>query len=672
MKRIAVLGVCLMVSLVLAGLMVGSASATSYGVMAWGAGGTLGNGASPSSDAPVGGSGLTNVTAVAPGYVSSLAVSGGTVYAWGQNGTGELATKESTGPENCGGTGPEIPCSRKPVAVSGLSGVTAISTNGLHAMVLLSSGKVMTWGGNERGQLGIGSTTGPETCSSGLACSTSPVEVSGLSGVIAISAGYDFDLALLSSGKIMAWGNNEYGQLGDGSTETRSAPVEVLGVSELGEGVHVVSVSGGYQESMALLSNGKVMAWGVNQYGQLGQGKAEGPETCFGDPCSRKPLEVHGLGNVTQMQDGYWNAVALREDGTVATWGKNTGGELGIGKTTGPELCSSRPCSSTPVEVPGLSGVVSVSANVDVFAVLSNGTAVSWGTNSGLFGSGKLGVGTLTGPEKCPETIPVKERSSCAMKPTPVVGVLEVGAIAAGQAGAAALVPPPSGAPEFGRCIKVESAGVAQYENGGCTKPGGSKSFEWYPGVLKQSFTTAGGETLLETVTFGVTLRCKSETGTGEYEGRTALRNVIMRFHECETGLGTGKCTSPGASEGEVVTATLSGVLGVEKTSSEGPIKNKIGLQLTPSEGTFAEFNCPAAFHTVRGAVIGPAVSNVMSVTPKRNFSSAGAKQKPERFESGPLTILEEANDGEPFERAALNLTSVQTNAEAIEINSVA
>ena len=112
--------------------------------------------------------------------------------------------------------------------------MTQVSGGGVHNLALLGDGTVMAWGGNGSGELGNGTHTGPETCGRSPfqeACSTTPVAVSELSGVVAVSAGAQFSLALKSDGTVWAWGNNESGQLGDGTTENSDVPVQVTGLS---------------------------------------------------------------------------------------------------------------------------------------------------------------------------------------------------------------------------------------------------------------------------------------------------------------------------------------------------------------------------------------------------------------------------------------------------------
>jgi RHS repeat-associated protein len=256
-----------------------------------------------------------------------------------------------------------------PVAVRGLSGVTAIAAGGGFGLALLSNGTVMAWGSNNHGELGNGESTGPEQCN-GEACSTTPVAVSGLSGVTAIATGNYHALALLSNGTVKAWGFNADGELGDGSTTNSDVPVTVSGLS----GVTAIAANGYY--SLALLSNGTVKAWGENFYGQLGNG------TSGVGTNSDVPVAVSGLSGVTAIAAGFWHALALLSNGTVKAWGDNREGQLGNGKTTN---------SDVPVAVSGLSEVAGIAGGFEhSLALLGNGTVKAWGYNR----YGQLGNGT--------------------------------------------------------------------------------------------------------------------------------------------------------------------------------------------------------------------------------------------------------------------------------------
>jgi len=649
MKCLRILGPWFAAVVAMSAASAASASATSYSVMAWGENnqGQLGNGTDGTgteTDVPVPVRGLSGVTGVATGTWHSLAMlEDGTVMAWGGNDHGQLGDGTATGPEIC-----TVSCSTIPVEVHGLSEVAAVSAAGYGSMALRRNGTVMTWGENEYGQLGNG-TTGD---------SDLPVEVSGLSGVTAIANGFWHRLALLGNGTVMSWGLNEEGALGNGTNTNSDVPVPVRGLNE------VVAVSAGYDDSLALLRNGTVMTWGRNQYGQLGDGTSDGPEQCSlaspnePTPCSTLPVAVSGLSEAVAISAGYWYNLALLRNGTVMAWGVSGQGALGDGTKKGPEECSEESCSTTPVAVVEASGVREVSASVDGFtplARLSDGTLMAWGRNV----DGTLGNGTFTAAEKC-ESIP------CTATPKPVRGLAEVADIAAGGLHELATVPAPT-PPEFGRCIKVP-AGMGRYENGGCSKEGIEKNYEWYAGVAKRKFTTTGGVSTIEKAS-GFKVVCKSESGTGEYNGPKAVAGVVLRFRECSSS--AGKCKSKAAADGEVVTSSLKGALGVETLSTEA-IKNEIALDLSPVEGAFAEFSCGGYPILIRGSVIGPTTANAMSLSPARNYRATSGKQKPERFEGEPRDVLEESFLEGNFERAGLTMDTTQANEERIEINSVA
>jgi alpha-tubulin suppressor-like RCC1 family protein len=310
-------------------------------VMAWGAGtsGQLGDGATKSSASPVAVSGLRGAVGVSAGAHHSLALLGdGTVMAWGANGKGQL------------GDG-SVEASDLPVAVSGLSHVIAVSAGANHSLALLEDGAVMAWGANGKGQLGDASTEDSEV----------PVPVSGLSTVMAISAGADHSLALLRGRAVMAWGANGSGQLGNGTETDTDVPVAVSGLGG------IVAVSAGETFSLARVKDGTVKAWGGNAYGQLGDGTSAGPETCGtlpALPCSKIPTAVGGLSRVAAVSAGQLHSLALLSNGRVMAWGENNAGQLGDGTTEGPERCSgvTQACSATPLEVTQLSGVVGIAA----------------------------------------------------------------------------------------------------------------------------------------------------------------------------------------------------------------------------------------------------------------------------------------------------------------------
>jgi alpha-tubulin suppressor-like RCC1 family protein len=227
--------------------------------------GQLGNGNTQDQPNPVQVSGLTGAISVAAhGYGTCALLSNNTVKCWGSNSRGELGIGNTPSPNTCSNAEQtsNVPCSTTPVAVTGLSGpVAAITTGGsnsLHVCALLSNATVQCWGYNAYGQLGDTTTTDK----------SAPVAVSGLSGVTAITTGTYHSCAALSSGAVQCWGYNASGQLGNGTTTNSPTPTPVL----LSGANSALSLGGGPNYSCAVLASGGISCWGDNTYGQLGNG----------------------------------------------------------------------------------------------------------------------------------------------------------------------------------------------------------------------------------------------------------------------------------------------------------------------------------------------------------------------------------------------------------------
>ena len=238
--------------------------------------------------------------------------------------------------------------------------VTAIEAGGSHSLALKSDGSVVAWGDNVTGQLGDGTNTASNT----------PVQVSGLTNnVIAIVAGSDHSLALKSDGSVVAWGDNATGQLGNGTNTASNTPVQVSGLTS-----GVIAIASGSDHSLALKSDGSVVAWGDNLSGQLGNGN---------NNSSNSPVAVSGLtSGVIAIASGSDHSLALKSDGSVVTWGDNLSGQLGNGNNNS---------SNSPVAVSGLtSGVTAIAGGGDHSLALKNdGSVVAWGDNQlGQLGNG--------------------------------------------------------------------------------------------------------------------------------------------------------------------------------------------------------------------------------------------------------------------------------------------
>jgi alpha-tubulin suppressor-like RCC1 family protein len=310
----------------------------------------------------------------------------GAVVGWGYNAFGQLGDGTTTSSS--------VPLQVKGVGGVGLlTGVIVVAAGGTHSLALLSNGTVVAWGDNEFGELGNGTTTESPT----------PVQVRGvgdsgvLSGVKAIAAGAGQSLALLSNGAVVAWGKNGDGELGDGTTTSRSAPVQVVGVGGSGVLSNVAAVAAGGEYSLALLNNGTVAAWGLNALGELGNGTTMSSST---------PVQVVGVGgsgvlsNVAAIAAGADHSLALLNSGTVAAWGLNAYGQLGDGTTTQPDA----PVLVTAIGGAGvLSGVSAVATGGEYSLALVDGAVAAWGfSENGQLGSPPSAPGYRTSPGLVP------------------------------------------------------------------------------------------------------------------------------------------------------------------------------------------------------------------------------------------------------------------------------
>ncbi len=273
----------------------------------------------------------------------------------------------------------------------GVEGVAQLSAGAYSTYARLSGGTVEDWGDNSYGELGNG--LGEPGVRALL-----PEAVPGLTDVTSVAAGASFALALLSNGTVVAWGNGGEGQLGDGTDESSNVPVTVSGLSE----VKAIAAGGG--TGLALLKNGTVKSWGDGEHGELGNGET----AVFSDV----PVQVKGLKSVKGIAMGYEFGLAIVKAGAVETWGEGGAGELGNG--------TQEVDSDVPVSVTGLIGVKAVAGGSNGgMALLKNGSVYDWGEGA----QGQLGNG------------------STASSDTPVpVGLTGVKAIAEGASHSIALM----------------------------------------------------------------------------------------------------------------------------------------------------------------------------------------------------------------------------------------
>lgn len=252
--------------------------------------------------------------------------------------------------------------SDKPVKVKNLKQVKAISAFANTNYALLEDGTVWAWGNGNEGNCGDGGKIFNGGYIAAVAGKRSPVKVTGLDHVIAISG----PMALKEDGTVWTWGNGFQGRLGNGDVKSVSTPGKVSGIE------NGIAISGSKNGGFVLLKNGTVMAWGTNYKGQLGTG-VPGSKIWQGskDERSLTPVKVNKLTNVKAI-DASSSILALRIDGTVMGWGW---GELGALGPLGGDV------TSTPVHVHKLANVKAIKAgNGAGFALLNDGTLIGWGS----------------------------------------------------------------------------------------------------------------------------------------------------------------------------------------------------------------------------------------------------------------------------------------------------
>jgi alpha-tubulin suppressor-like RCC1 family protein len=307
-------------------------------VWAWGNNnaGQLGDGTTNYSVWPIQSNTPTNITAIAVGHsengqsllgTHNLALrNDGTVWSWGSNGDGQL------GYSTMG-----YYYSKTPTQISNLSNVTAVAAGGTgyiyqyqgnigFSMALKSNGTVVAWGDNYFGELGNGTTTN----------STSPVSVSSLTNIVAIAAGNSYGMALKNDGTVWTWGSSGWGQLGNNAPNTGNytSPVQVQ-IIDPTDPTHthyltgIVAISAGNHHALALKSDGTVWAWGDNWYNQLGYSTGS---TSYGGVAAQvtDTNDTSGyLTGITAIAAGGQSNLALKSDTTLRCWGANYSGQLG-------------------------------------------------------------------------------------------------------------------------------------------------------------------------------------------------------------------------------------------------------------------------------------------------------------------------------------------------------
>lgn len=244
---------------------------------------------------------------------------------------------------------------------------TQVTAGQFHTCALTTEGAVKCWGSDNAGQLGDGKSD----------TRSAPDYVSGLtSGVASIAAGNSHTCAVMTTGAVKCWGQNDFGQTGGSAEWAQRTPADVPG---LGSGV--AAVSAGLRHSCAVMTSGALKCWGVNPFGELGDGTRTGHAT---------PVQVSGLeSGVLAVSAGEFFTCAIAAPGVAKCWGENYLSRLGNGGTVD---------RSTPEDVIGIPGrVVSISARYNnACAVNEPGNVYCWGMTSYADGPTGNVIGTVT------------------------------------------------------------------------------------------------------------------------------------------------------------------------------------------------------------------------------------------------------------------------------------
>lgn len=265
--------------------------------------------------------GLERVTQIAAGRAFSCArLDGGSAVCWGDNEHGQLGAPP----------GPRRPAAGlvakasgsaaqdRPTEIPRLGSAARLALGEEHGCALLTSGTVACWGNDDRGQLGQASPPPAPSKPGRPAAARPPAAVKGLKDVAEVAAGGEHACARLEDGTVACWGRNHHGQLGDGTTKDSAVPVKVKGL------VGAAGLALGEAHSCARLADGKVRCWGAGARHVTGDAS---------DADHAEPVEVPSLANVVALASGASHACAGMFDRTFLCWGDNEHGQLGSGAT---------------------------------------------------------------------------------------------------------------------------------------------------------------------------------------------------------------------------------------------------------------------------------------------------------------------------------------------------
>jgi len=285
----------------------------------------------------------------------------GTLWAWGYNGYGQIGDNTTID-------------KYIPTQIGIENNWELISAGYLHSVALKQDGTIWTWGNNINGRLGIGG---------GSIIISNPVQIGSDNNWETISAGGEHTLGIKLDGTLWAWGNNFYGQLGDGTFNSKNIPVKI-GIDN-----NWKTISAGDGHCLAVKTDGTLWAWGLNTFGELGDGTLNN---------SNVPIQIGTSTNWKSISIGKYQSYALKQDGTLWAWGLNDVGQLGDGTLVD---------KSTPVQIGTNTDwyYLGFSESQGEFAIKQNGSLWGWGANN----NGQIGDGTTIN-----RIAPILQGTACA------------------------------------------------------------------------------------------------------------------------------------------------------------------------------------------------------------------------------------------------------------------
>ena len=314
----------------------------------------------------------------------------GAVYCWGYNSHGQLGS-----PGGSVVCGDGAPCEFKPVPVAGDLAFRVLAAGDRHTCGIATDGAAWCWGGNEVGQLGRGTA--------GTAVFPTPQAVTGGHAFTAVATGEAHSCALTAAGQAYCWGDNDQGQLGDGTSTDRSEPVAV------DTDLRFVQIAAGNRHTCGLRETGTVYCWGRNDERQLGDNTGRS---------SARPVPTFPAPAMASVSAGEFHTCAITTDGAAYCWGRNNRGQLGDATTR---------TRSIPTRVRGGHDFTDLATGGTVTCGVTGGQETyCWGWN----GYGQLGSGNTAAIESA---VPVRAHGDASFSAI-AGGWLHVCATVSGEA----------------------------------------------------------------------------------------------------------------------------------------------------------------------------------------------------------------------------------------------